>query len=467
PKLPPGPPGLPLIGNLLQFPSSLTRFTFDKWHKLYGPFVGLSLGTKHVIIIGSASIASELFGKRGRIYSSRPRMVMALENLTHKMHTVFLPYGPQWRAHNRIHRTILAPSKAQHFHELLEAETKLTLHELLHAEDWDGSIVRFTSSVVYSLAYGQRLQGDEKEVREMSEFVEETMRAISGTWMVDIFPWINLLPSFLNPWKRFGDRCHQQAMRIFAESTKRAMHTPGWNFTKHVLTTEQTGELSSEELLYIVGVLFQAGIDSTSTTFRYCILASILHRDKVVKVQQELDAIVGNTRPPNLEDIAALPYTRAFINEVLRWRPITIGSLAHCSSEHDTFMGYDIPKGSVVILNHWSAALSTETYGPDAACFRPERWIEDPDLPLLAFGCGRRACSGQYLAKKELEILIPNILWAFNIEAGCVDGIQASLDPWDLQEIGGLLRPPPFPARFTPRDDERRAIIERDFKSVD
>ncbi|RAH49192.1 cytochrome P450 [Aspergillus brunneoviolaceus CBS 621.78] len=466
-RLPPGPRGLPLIGNLHQFPSSLARSTFDEWHKQYGPIVGLSLGQRPAIIIGSASIANELFAKRGRIYSSRPRMVMALENLSHGMHTVFLPYGPQWRAHNRIHKIILAPSKALHFHELLEAETKLTLRDLLHSKDWDQSIVRFTSSVVYSLAYGQRLQGDEPEIREMSDFVEETMRAISGSWLVDILPFINKLPSFLNPWKRFGNRFHQQAMRIFAESSRHAIEAPGWNFTKHVQTKERTSHFSDEELLYVVGVLFQAGIDSTSTAFRYCILACILHRDKVTKAQQELDAVVGKSRLPSLDDIAELPYTKAFINEVLRWRPITVGSLAHCSSEHDTFMGYDIPKGSVVILNHWSTVLNADTYGPDAASFRPERWIEDPNLPLLAFGCGRRACSGQYLAQKELEALIPSILWTFDIEVGSSDETKLKLDPWDLLDIGGLLRPPPFPASFIPRDEERRTLIERESRKVD
>ncbi|PYH48572.1 cytochrome P450 [Aspergillus saccharolyticus JOP 1030-1] len=467
PRFPPGPPGLPIIGNLHQYPSSLARLTFDKWHKQYGPLVGLSLGSRRVIIIGNVSIANELFAKRGRIYSSRPRMVMALDNLTHGMHTVFLPYGPRWRAHNRIHKTILPPSKAMHFHELLEAEAKLTLRDMLHGNDWDRSIVRFTSSVVYSLAYGKRLKGDEIEIQQMSVFVEETMRAISGSWLVDILPVVNLLPSMLNPWKRFGNRCHQEAVRIFAESSRRAMTAPGWNFTKHVQTKERTTGLNDEELLYIVGVLFQAGLDSTSTSLRYCVLACVLHPEKMAEAQRELDAVVGRDRLPNLEDLPELPYTRAFIKEVLRWRPITVGSLAHCSSEHDTFMGYDIPKGSVVILNHWSAALSTETYGSDAALFRPERWLEDPHLPLLAFGCGRRACSGQFLAVKELEVLIPNILWAYNIETGSCNGTKVKLDPWNLQEIGGLLRPPPFPATFTPRDENRRALIARESESVD
>ena len=33
---PPGPPALPLIGNLLDMPTSYEWLTFSKWAKLYG-----------------------------------------------------------------------------------------------------------------------------------------------------------------------------------------------------------------------------------------------------------------------------------------------------------------------------------------------------------------------------------------------------------------------------------------------
>lgn len=37
-KLPPGPPGIPILGNLLQLPTSRPWLTFDKWREQYGKY---------------------------------------------------------------------------------------------------------------------------------------------------------------------------------------------------------------------------------------------------------------------------------------------------------------------------------------------------------------------------------------------------------------------------------------------
>jgi Cytochrome P450 len=67
-NIPPGPPRLPFIGNLHQFPSGSVISTFDKWHKKYGPIVGLSLGSQALILLGNMEVTKELFGKRGRAW---------------------------------------------------------------------------------------------------------------------------------------------------------------------------------------------------------------------------------------------------------------------------------------------------------------------------------------------------------------------------------------------------------------
>lgn len=74
-RLPPGPPGLPLIGNLHQAPSEQAWVTYEKWVKQYGPLVYADFGGVNVIIIGDQATAKDLLDKRANIYSSRPRMV--------------------------------------------------------------------------------------------------------------------------------------------------------------------------------------------------------------------------------------------------------------------------------------------------------------------------------------------------------------------------------------------------------
>ena len=48
----------------------------------------------------------------------------------------------------------------------------------------------------------------------------------------------------------------------------------------------------------------------------------ILYPDVMCKAQEELDNVVGRSRPPSFEDKTSLPYICAVVQEVLRWRPV-------------------------------------------------------------------------------------------------------------------------------------------------
>ena len=74
-KLPPGPPRLPIIGNLHQLPSKDQWTVYKQWVEEYGPLVSADFGGTDVVIIGDHETARELMDKRGSIYSDRPRMV--------------------------------------------------------------------------------------------------------------------------------------------------------------------------------------------------------------------------------------------------------------------------------------------------------------------------------------------------------------------------------------------------------
>ena len=48
----------------------------------------------------------------------------------------------------------------------------------------------------------------------------------------------------------------------------------------------------------------------------------------------------------------------------------------------------------MVLGNHWAIHMDPNVYkAPED--FNPDRWIEHPNLPLVAFGFGRRKCLGK------------------------------------------------------------------------
>ena len=67
------------------------------------------------------------------------------------------------------------------------------------------------------------------------------------------------------------------------------------------------------------------------------------------KAQAELDRVVGPTRLPEYEDLPNLPYVRAVVLETMRWRPVGPFAIPHANNADDTYEGYHIPKGTLII----------------------------------------------------------------------------------------------------------------------
>jgi hypothetical protein len=90
--LPPGPPGWPIIGNVLDVPSRDEHVKYAELSKKYGAYPSIDIamdpdehsgdvvymdaGGQPMVILGSQRAAIELFERRGAIYSSRPKSHM-------------------------------------------------------------------------------------------------------------------------------------------------------------------------------------------------------------------------------------------------------------------------------------------------------------------------------------------------------------------------------------------------------
>jgi cytochrome P450 len=62
--------------------------------------------------------------------------------------------------------------------------------------------------------------------------------------------------------------------------------------------------------------MLEAGSDTTSVFFQHLLLALANHPEVQRKAQEEIDAVVGLERLPELDDFGRLPYTQALIAEV-------------------------------------------------------------------------------------------------------------------------------------------------------
>jgi cytochrome P450 len=110
-----------------------------------------------------------------------------------------------------------------------------------------------------------------------------------------------------------------------------------------------------------------------------------------------------------------------------------------------------IPKGTLCLVNLWQCHHDPASYGPDAASFNPERFldehgrlipgpVETRDDGHSAYGFGRRACVGKHAANDSLFIDIATVLWAARLEpARDEDGKEIPLDAKTPVDSGMVL----------------------------
>ncbi|KAK7996650.1 hypothetical protein PG989_004690 [Apiospora arundinis] len=489
-SLPPGPKPLPLIGNLHQVPKSLQWLHFYHWSREYGPVMHLSMAGQPLILLSTNQAAQDLLSRRSAQYSDRPRMVMSGELVTKGMHMLLRQYDAQYKLHQRMEAPLLNVKASSCYRPIQEMESRQLLFDIIEdtkthgnkGVDFHHHFERGLASIIYS---GYRLRtGYEQSLQDAKRVQAEFARTGQvGAYLVDSFPILNNLPAFLAPWKKEGAQLYELERNLHVGNLEKGLQNPGWNFTKHMAKSAEAKGMSTEELAFDLGIMADAALDTSTVALDWLVVACITtgggERGFVAKAQADLDRVVGRERLPTFEDRPRLPYIDAIVNEVLRWRPVVVGGVPHATKKEDTYMGYRIPAGSLVMGNHYAITRDESVFGADVDAFQPERWLQYPDsdlkpnadinheectlkdLPQTGFGFGRRICTGRNIARNGLFIQVARLLWAFDVEAGVVSeatGERHRVDDMDCTE-GFVTMPKPFRASFRPRGDWVREIV--------
>ncbi|KAI1380418.1 cytochrome P450 [Hypoxylon crocopeplum] len=162
---------------------------------------------------------------------------------------------------------------------------------------------------------------------------------------------------------------------------------------------------------------FVAGHETTTSIATSAIVCMCSDAAIKARVQAELREHNG--------DMDKCRYTQACIKEVLRMRPVTSLALwrkVPANGPPLTLHGYTIPAGTTVGVNVPAMHLNPANFGADAAAFRPERWLEEPDAwreldrLSLAWGGGAHTCPGRNLAELMLHKVVPVVMREFDVE---------------------------------------------------
>ncbi|KAF2853760.1 cytochrome P450 [Plenodomus tracheiphilus IPT5] len=494
-RMPPGPTPLPFIGNRFDLPRSKPWIQFEQWSKVYGPIFTIWIGRKPTVVVSDPNIAVELMEKRSTKYSSRPRMVAMGEILWDGASILVQPYGKEWSVRRKLLHQALTPKALRLYKPVQNAEATRLCYQLFESPaDWEKLLERFTSSIVFCVAYGHRIDSLNAEViHQRFKFMHYAASLnVPGKYLVESFPILKHVPDVLAPWKaeikahgREEAAANMGLVDVvrsdMAEARSRDEVVPD-SLCKLLLELREKEHipLSDRDFSYIPASLFGAGSDTTASTLCTAFLALVTHPEALQAAHEEIDAVIGSNRSPTFEDEDSLPYIRALAKEVLRWRPVAVlGGTPHASTEDDHYEGYYIPAGTTILGNSWAINLSEEYY-PNPHHFDPARFLDTAlaqrtkaPTPLTgkahpsksghsSFGWGRRICPGANLAENSLFIALSKILWAFDILPS--EGVK--YDTFAYTE-GFNIRPQKFRCEIRIRSEVHKDVLYRELKEAE
>ena len=171
------------------------------------------------------------------------------------------------------------------------------------------------------------------------------------------------------------------------------------------------------------------------------------HPEALDKVRAEIDTHVGHQRLIADSDLPNLHYLHNVMKETLRLFPAGPLLVPHESSTECTVQGYDIPRGTMLLVNAYAIHRDPDVW-EHATSFKPERFEreEGKGFRLMPFGSGRRGCPAELMATRVMGLALGALVQCF--EWGRVGEQEV-----DLTEGQGINLPKvaPLEALYKPR----------------
>ncbi|THU90948.1 cytochrome P450 [Dendrothele bispora CBS 962.96] len=492
--LPPGPPKFPLIGNLLDIPTSKEWDIYHSWAAQYNSdIIHVGVAGTSLIILDKVEAARELFDKRSLKYSSRPQLTMLTELMGWDYSFVMMNYGEKWRTHRKLAQKGFLPSAVLQFQdaELRATHTLLKRLAICGANskpvDMITELKQMTGSIILSVAYGIEVLPQNDPYIAAADAALDTfcIAARPGSFLVDAIPWLKYVPEWMpgagfkrkaKEWRKLARRMIEMPFETARKNYE--ANVPSSSFVanaledleheiKHSEHGTKTRETAEEDLKSVAGALYTGGVDSTLAVITHFVCAMLRYPDVQTKAQKELDSILGMGTLPKFEDEKRLPYVTAVVKEAFRWRNVAPMGFPHMLDEEDEYNGYRIPKHSIVLPNMWAMFHNEEVY-PDPEPFKPERFLH-PDGTLngavqapeeIVFGFGRRICPARYMAYSSIWITIASLLSTYDISKARDEQGNIIEPSYECTSTLAYM-PVPFKCSITPRNESTEEAVKQ------
>ncbi|XP_045592688.1 cytochrome P450 2U1 [Procambarus clarkii] len=438
--MPPGPKGLPLVGNLfdLLWEDSITFFS--RLAEEHGPLYSVQLGLRRVVVINSSHWLTQAFVRQGDMFNHRPRgtvlsFIMGGKGIADAEDRV-------WRESRRFTLHVLRDfgmgksSVEAYVNRELQDFLEATQKKVGKPYNLHHDLATSVLNIVWHMFVGERFPMGDKNLKWIIDSLEMSLTLVEQGGFLNYTPLLQFIGTFIKPKAFKVGLSVKHRLDYFTElieKHKANLDNPerGFDFIYQFLL-EQRRQLqqgnsdtifTDNQLKWLLSDLFIVGLDTTVTTLRWCFLFLLRHPHLQDALFHEIEANIGTERLPTYEDRLRMPYTEAFMTEVFRFGSITPLAL-HGNPEETTLDGYRIPKRTWIIGNIWGIHWDKKVWS-DPENFRPERFLDENGQVIrsehvLPFSVGRRNCLGESLARIEAFQFLTGMLqrYTFSVPEG-------------------------------------------------
>ncbi|XP_010030392.2 cytochrome P450 71AU50 [Eucalyptus grandis] len=466
-KLPPGPRGFPILGNLPLLGKN-PHHDLHKLAKKYGPLMYLRLGFVPTILISSPEVAEQFLKTHDLIFASRPPHEAAKHISYEQRSLAFAPYGPYWRNIRKMCTLeLLSNAKIYSFRSMRRDEVGLLVNFLKDASrdhmaiDLSAKISSLSADMSCLMVFGKKYMDREFDERGFKTVVQEVMVLTATPNIGDYVPFLASfdlqgLTKRMKAVSRVFDAFFEKIIDEHLENKKEEGQTKDFVDVMLGIMGLNEGEyhIDRPHIKAIILDMLAGSMDTSATAIEWAMAELIKHPRAMKKLQEELEKAAGLNRAVEESDLEGLDYLHMVIKETMRLHPVAPLLLPHEATEDCTVNGFHIPYKSRVIVNVWSIGRDPKvwtTHDPEE--FVPERFlgssvdVKGRDFQLLPFGTGRRGCPGMQLGLTVVRFVVAQLVHCFDWE------LPSGMSPseLDMTEKFGLATPRAKHLVVTPR----------------
>ncbi|KAI1291035.1 Cytochrome P450 2A1 [Halotydeus destructor] len=187
-------------------------------------------------------------------------------------------------------------------------------------------------NTVSSVVYSKRYDWEDELFKRLRQDLSDFVHSVDPFFFLLGGPYLKMYMEMFHG-KQHSDfvaickRCLETSMSIVDEKLNSDTHQR--DFAEAYLSEHRKEldanipfarqEFTLDRLARTIFTLIQAGTDTTAETLYYAFYFMARYRDVQAKVQAEIDTVVGRDRRPTLADKSSFVYTRAVIEEILRF----------------------------------------------------------------------------------------------------------------------------------------------------